>query len=106
MHLPDQLVIGISVTLRYFPTMREQVRHINNSVRLRGIRGFSKIECLLVPMIISATSTAEELSAAAVTRGIEDPVPKTSITRIQFSLFDMASVMLGLAFVIAAFIVK
>jgi len=41
-------------------------------MKLRNIHGVQKIECLLVPIMISATTTAEELSAAAVTRGIEN----------------------------------
>ena len=42
------------------------------------IRGFARLECTVMPLMVSATETAEELSAAAVTRGIENPARKTS----------------------------
>ena len=43
----------------------------------------AKLEGIMVPLMVSATGTAEELSAAAVTRGIEDPAPKTSLVELR-----------------------
>lgn len=58
----------------------------------------AKIECLLVPTMISATTTAEELSAAAVTRGIENPAPKTSMIEMKFGVQDFVCLAIGVAF--------
>ncbi|MCG8499990.1 MAG: energy-coupling factor transporter transmembrane protein EcfT, partial [Firmicutes bacterium] len=67
------------------------------------INGIEKIECLVVPLIISAAGTAEELAAAAVTRGIDNPVKKTSAVDIRFSFIDYISLAVGVLLIGAAF---
>lgn len=101
-HFPHQLIISLSVTLRYFPAIREDFAHIRDAMQLRGIKGVQKLECFIVSLIIAAASTAEELSAAAVTRGIENPIKKTSVIDIRFRLADYCFLVAGTAFVIAA----
>lgn len=102
LHLPQKLIVAISVTLRYFPAIREETGYIRDAMRLREIHGPEKIECLVIPLMISATGTAEELSAAAVTRGIENPAPKTSVITLRCGPFDWACLAVGLAFALAA----
>lgn len=84
LHVPQKLIIPISVTLRYFPAIKEETGYIRDAMRLRNIRGPQKAEALIVPLMVSATATAEELSAAAVTRGIEDPAKKTSLVELTY----------------------
>ena len=76
----------------------EMAYHIRDAMKLRNIHGVQKIECLLVPIMISATTTAEELSAAAVTRGIENPAPKTSMIEMKFGVQDFLCLAAGLIF--------
>ena len=52
-------------------------------MKLRNIRGLDRLECTVMPLMVSATETAEELSAAAVTRGIENPARKTSAVSLR-----------------------
>lgn len=82
MKMPKAATITIAVTIRYFPTIAEEWRHIWDSMRLRAVAAhiqnpFKRIlvfmECCIVPLIISASKTADELTAAAITRGIENP---------------------------------
>lgn len=87
-HIPQGLIIPLSVTVRYFPAMKEEIGYIRDAMKLRDIHGVQKLECLIVPVMISATTTAEELSAAAVTRGIENPKPKTSMVRMRLGAQD------------------
>ncbi len=105
LHVPQKLIIPISVTLRYFPAIREEMGYIRDAMRLRRIRGFEKVEAMIVPLMISATGTAEELSAAAVTRGIENPTKKTSVIVLRMSIFDWSVAVLATAFLALAFIV-
>ena len=84
-HIPQGLIIPLSVTVRYFPALKE--------------------ECLLVPTMISATTTAEELSAAAVTRGIENPAPKTSMIEMKFGVQDFVCLAIGVAFCVVSIMV-
>jgi energy-coupling factor transport system permease protein len=76
---PQKLVIPLSVTIRYFPAIREEIGHIRDAMKLRKVTGAARFEAVLVPLMFSAVNTADELGAAAVTRGIENPAPKTSV---------------------------
>ena len=54
--------------------------------------------------MMSAVNTSDEIAAAAVTRGIENPCPKSSAVRIRMSWIDwmlMALVTTGVAIVMA-----
>ena len=89
MHLPQNLIMAMAVTVRYFPAIQEEVRHIKDAMKLQSIPVGRKIECYLVPIMLSATKTAEELSAAAAVRGIDSPKKKTCAVEIRFSLADI-----------------
>ncbi len=74
--------IAIAIAIRYIPSLAEEWRHIKEAMWVRratvGIHNpivrLSKcIECYLVPLLISAIKTSDELSAAAITRGIDSP---------------------------------
>ncbi len=101
--VPQKLIIPLSVTLRYFPAIKEEIMHIRDAMKLRRINGIERFECLVVPLIVSAAGTAEELAAAAVTRGIDNPVKKTSAVDIRFSPIDYISLAAGVLLVGAAF---
>ena len=75
LRVPQTVLIPLTVTMRYFPTLREEAAHIRDAMALRDIPPASRLECFAVPLVMSATSTAEELSRAATCRGIENPVP-------------------------------
>jgi energy-coupling factor transport system permease protein len=101
-HVPQSLIIPLSVTFRYFPAIKDEFRHIRDAMKLRNIHGAAKLECVIVPLMISATTTAEELSAAAVTRGIENPKPKTSLTTLRYRVADIICLGIGISFMAAA----
>ena len=97
LNLPKQIVIPLAVTLRYIPAINEEWHNINDAMRIRSFhapghniikRVQKKIECYYVPLLVSASQIAEELSAAAVTRGIENPAPRTILHRTKFRLLD------------------
>ena len=89
MHLPQNLIMAMAVTVRYFPAIQEEICHIKDAMKLQRIPVGRKIECYLVPIMLSATKTAEELSAAATVRGIDSPKKKTCAVEIRFSLTDI-----------------
>jgi len=97
-HIPQDLIIPLAVTVRYFPAIKQEIGYIRDAIKLRNIHGTRKMECLLVPIMISATTTAEELSAAAVTRGIENPAPKTSMIVVKFQAQDYFCLAIGVLF--------
>lgn len=97
-HIPKQAVIPLAVLLRYMPTLKEDWGYIKDAMILRGVTpsliGFIKspmtvVECLYVPLLITASKTADELSIAAVTRGIENPGMRSSIRKLHFRICDI-----------------
>ena len=94
MHLPKNLITAMAVTVRYFPAISEELHHIINAMKLQRIPAGRKIECYLVPIMLSATKTAEELSVAAVVRGVDSPKKKTSAVKIGFSVTDISCMLM------------
>lgn len=113
LHCPKKLTIPIAVMLRYLPTVREDWRFIKDAMRLRGISpslwGFLKspvktVNCIYVPLLTAASKAADELSIASVTRGIENPKPRTCLISIRMRAADYI-VIASLALFLAAEIV-
>lgn len=97
-HISKKVVIPLAVMLRYIPTIREDWRFIKDAMRLRDVspslKGFlthpgMTIECLYSPLLMAASKAADELAIAAVTRGIENPHPRTCLVQIRFRLQDI-----------------
>ena len=94
MHITEKIVIPMSVIFRFFPTIGEEYRAINDAMRMRGIRfggknPFLMIEYRLVPLMVSVVKIGDELSAAALTRGLGAPVKRTNICSIGFHVQDV-----------------
>jgi energy-coupling factor transport system permease protein len=88
LHIPKVIVIPFTVTLRFFPTAREEFAAIRDAALLRGLR--FGMERTLVPMMLRCANIAEELSAASVTRGIESAERRTSMRELRFGAPDVA----------------
>ena len=46
------------------------------------------IEFYMIPILISAVKTADELSAASLTRGLSNPEPRTHLLEVKLTNFD------------------
>ncbi len=97
LRVPKRLTIPLAVMLRYLPTIREDWRLIKDAMRLRDVSptlwGFLKapamtVNCIYVPLLTAASKAADELSVAAVTRGIENPKPRTCLVKIRMQAAD------------------
>ena len=106
LHFSEKLIIALSVTIRYFPAIREETNYIKEAISLRKIKSSKKLEVMLVPLMMSATATAEELSAAAVTRGIENPIKKTSLLTLKLHCIDYVCCVIGGLFLVGTFIIQ
>lgn len=95
MHVPDGVSISLAVVMRFFPTIREEYAGITDAMKMRGIslgggRMTKMIEYRLIPLMFSCLNIGEELSAAAVTRGLGAPVKRTSTVRLRIGAADIA----------------
>ncbi|KNZ42222.1 energy-coupling factor transporter transmembrane component T [Acetobacterium bakii] len=102
LHLPPQIIIPFSVMLRFFPTVAEEKAAISDAMRMRGIRIGGKnsgaiIEYRIVPLLMSSVKIGEELSAAALTRGLGKPVRRTNICRVGFGPIDYGFIIFTLS---------
>ncbi len=98
MHVSKVIVIPLCVMFRFLPTIREESVSIKHAMCIRDIQFGTKrfwvnplsfLEYRIIPLITSVVKIGDELSAAALTRGLGSPVPRTSIAKIGFGLFDV-----------------
>ena len=115
LHIPKKLTIPIAVMLRYLPTIREDWHYIKDAMRLRDVSptlwGFLKapamtITCIYVPLLTAASKAADELSIASMTRGIENPKPRTCLINIQMQWADLLALVLFAAFLVMEIVWK
>lgn len=58
------------------------------------------VECIYVPLMMTASKAADELSIASVTRGIENPNPRTCLVQIKCGVADWMIMAVAVAFLI------
>lgn len=97
LHMPRSLIIPLTVMLRYLPMVKEEWAHIRDAMNMRGIaaswrglltRPLQTTEWVYVPMMIGAAKIADELAAAAVVRGIDNPKRRTCLQQLGFGPAD------------------
>ena len=93
MHVPQKIVIPMTVVFRFFPTLKEEYAAIRDAMKMRGIMTLRSpvkmLEYRVVPLMISTSKIGEELSAAALTRGLGAPRKRTNICKIGFGPLDI-----------------
>lgn len=114
MRVPKKIVIPFAVMLRYMPTIKEDWHYIKDAMKMRDISPSLKsfltkpamtVECIYVPLMMSASNVADELSIASVTRGIENPRRRTCITKIRFGIADIFMILLFAIYLVSAFFI-
>ena len=78
LHLPDQVVIPVTVMARFFYTCSIDYRQIKNAMYLDGLTTGKLLlhpgrllEYRIIPLLMVLTRTADEVSTSALTRGLE-----------------------------------
>lgn len=99
MHLPESVIIPCAVVVRFFPTVGEDYRHIRAAMALRGIaegcgallrHPVQSLEYILMPLLMNSNNVAQDLSAAALTKGIGLPGRHTCLTELHLTALDFA----------------
>ena len=99
MHVSEKIIIPLSVMFRFFPTVADEAASIGNAMRMRDIRlggaNVAKaVEYRMVPLMTCCVKIGEELSAAALTRGLGGTAKRTNICKIGFKAQDYISLAL------------
>lgn len=112
MHIPQKVIIPVSVMFRFFPTVREEAAGISDAMRMRklGFRYFFTkpveiLEYRLVPLMIAVVNIGEDLSASALTRCLGREEKRTCISRVGFGALDVLLFVTGIVFVTLYFLV-
>jgi len=95
-NIPKDIIIPLSVIFRYIPTLFEEIKLITDAMKMRGfgltIKSIKSplklIEFYLIPILISAIKTSDELSAASLTRGLSNPEKRTHLVTVGFKKID------------------
>ncbi|MGC8164957.1 energy-coupling factor transporter transmembrane component T, partial [Salmonella enterica] len=77
MHITKKLSVPISVMFRFFPTIKEEYRNVQDAMKLRGVGSvrdpMKMLEYRMVPFLMSVVSIGNDLSASALTRALNSP---------------------------------
>ncbi len=113
MGISRKVTVPVAVAIRYIPTLKEEWLHIRDAMRMRSVtRGIKnpfvrlakKLECYLVPFFVSSLKSSDELSAAAVTRGIENPSKPTCRNYKPMGFKDYAVIFIALSITVYCFV--
>ncbi|WP_181274477.1 energy-coupling factor transporter transmembrane component T [Brevibacterium oceani] len=100
---PRFVIVPITVIFRMFPTILREAGAVRDAMTLRGLHPgplpfvahpIRTGELLIVPLLSSVIRSGDELTAAALVRGLGRPERPTSVFALRFSIAD---VILGLA---------
>lgn len=114
-HCPKVLIVSITVILRFFPTIAEEFGSIKNAMLIRGIplnvknsilHPAATTEFVFVPLISRLSIVSDELSAAALTRGIEAPQKRTSYYELRIGIPDVLIFLLLFLLLLVSYLPK
>lgn len=102
-NVPKDIIIPLSVVFRYIPSIIEEIKSITNAMKMRGfgltVKSFKNplklIEFYMVPILIGAVKTSDELSAASLTRGLSNPKKRTHLVDTEFSKLDYSLLLIS-----------
>jgi len=112
-HVPERIIMICSVVFRFFPTLSEDMKLMNQSIETRGafssviqkLKAFPEyIEIHTVPMALRVIRIAEALSASAETRGIDLRRKRNSYFSVNFRARDILFIVILIAAVIVGII--
>ena len=99
----------LSAMNRIHAPIQEDWHFVKDAMRMRDVSpslgGFLShpgmtVECIYVPLMMMASKAADELSIASVTRGIENPNPRTCLVQIKCGIADWMAMLIAVAFFI------
>ncbi len=102
--VPKDITIPVSVVFRYIPSVYEEIKSITNAMKMRGFglnfkslrNPLKMVEFYMIPILISAVKTSDDLSAASLTRGFSSPKKRTHLVDAKFNIFDYLVIIVSL----------
>ena len=114
MKVPHFIVVPFSVVCRFFPVLIQDFKEIRRAMKFRGIginswdlvrHPILTLEYIIVPILVSVENTSQELSAAALVRGLGNEGTHTSLYEVKFEKQDYGLLLILLAFLVIEVII-
>ncbi|MHA2694877.1 energy-coupling factor transporter transmembrane component T [Streptococcus agalactiae] len=89
--IPSAISIPVAVMFRFFPSFVEEKNHIKMAMKIRGIETrnpLKYLEYVAVPLLIISSNIADDISKAAETKCIANPIKKTRYIRVGVGVID------------------
>lgn len=95
--ISEKIIIPLCVLMRFFPTLGQDIIHIHNAMKIRGLVAISTIiknpavvfEHYVIPIMMSTSNSAQDLTVAAVCKGIENKNPHTCLEVVKMTFLDV-----------------
>lgn len=109
MKVPTGITISLAVMFRYLPTVKQELKSITNTMKLRNINinfknmithPFRTIEYVIVPLILRTLVIADQLSASVMTRGFELEGHRSSYRTVKIQIKDITILVIVFALLI------
>lgn len=106
LHFPvHELALIMSLALRFIPTLSEQTSRIMNAQKARGtdfetgslVKRVKAVVPILIPLLISAFRSSEELGDAMSARCYSGSKKRTKYKKLTFTWRDILSLIVGVA---------
>ena len=96
MKIPQAITIPFAVVFRFFPTVSDEYHYIQDAMKMRNINllnagAIASLEYRMVPLLVSVCKIGDELSAAAMTRGLGLYKERTNYCNIAFRSQDIVA---------------
>jgi energy-coupling factor transport system permease protein len=114
MKVSRKIIIPMSVLFRFLPTIKQENRAIHDAAAMRGIiitrkrfweNPLRAFEYRIIPLMISIANTGEDLSAAALSKGLDNPNKHTNYTDVRFTGRDLFAVLFVTLFLAAVYLI-
>lgn len=98
---PTVITVPLAVALRLMPTIRQDWRALIDCLRIRGLAPTPRstlthplrtAEHLIIPVLMRALRTCDELASAGLARGLDVAGPRTILHKLTFRPTDIALV--------------
>lgn len=96
-HVSECVIIPCMVIIRFFPTIKEDYSQIRNAMAFRGVgvgkfslitQPMKTLEYIIIPLLMNGNNVSQDLSIAALTKGIGVKGNHTCVEQIKVKAID------------------
>lgn len=111
MHMPKSVLIPIMVIYRYVPTILKEIKMIRAGIKMRGLGCRMKHPASIInaanyymtALISRSEKLSDELSAAAICKGLSVKRDRSCITKVKIQVPDIIVLCIGIVFTAGMF---